>query len=381
MQNERLAEGMAICRLLGSAVRGVPFDGVLPSESVVMTFAEGHHILSLVGGALTLNHCEESYAELIKKSKQAVLKQVKIDAFEQTLCYRLNEHNIPYCILKGTQMRAFYPAGLVRTSADVDIFIPSSHIEAANALLCDDGFASVYSTPTDLSYERPPRYRVELHTTMEGVTEQQRRRMMVLYHRARSDNGLRRKLDDNDHYLYTLMHLYKHFVETGVGVRMVLDIYVLEQTATLDRSYIDAMTQALGIHVFAQRIRQLGKILFEGAPSTTEFDCLTAYVFAGHAFGTQDIYMALAPLRTALGAESRLQRLQMKYGLSCYAMEQRYPVLKKVGILYPLCVAHRAVRGMMFKRVVWREACNREQIAKRQYRAVLEDVMRIAGIL
>ena len=41
-----------------------------------------------------------------------------------------------------------------------------------------------------------------------------------------------------DHYLHSVCHLAEHFVRGGIGIRMVLDIYILSETPRMDKAYV-----------------------------------------------------------------------------------------------------------------------------------------------
>ena len=47
-----------------------------------------------------------------------------------------------------------------------------------------------------------------------------------------------RQMKPEDHYMYTVCHLIEHFIRGGIGIRMVLDIYVLFYLHELDKGYI-----------------------------------------------------------------------------------------------------------------------------------------------
>lgn len=48
-----------------------------------------------------------------------------------------------------------------------------------------------------------------------------------------------------DHYLHSVCHLAEHFVRGGIGIRMVLDIYILSETPRMDKAYVQRQLKAL----------------------------------------------------------------------------------------------------------------------------------------
>lgn len=59
-----------------------------------------------------------------------------------------------------------------------------------------------------------------------------------------------------DHYLFTLYHLLEHFIRGGIGIRMVLDIFILSQLSELNWEYLNQELKILGIEEFEKKYKR-----------------------------------------------------------------------------------------------------------------------------
>ena len=80
---------------------------------------------------------------------------------------------------------------------------------------------------------------------MEGFSDKQIEILLSLCDNAVKIRGERYELTDSDAYIYSMFHLYKHFVYSGVGVRMFLDNYLIEKNGDIYFSYVEKIFKKL----------------------------------------------------------------------------------------------------------------------------------------
>lgn len=86
--------------------------------------------------------------------------------------------------------------------------------------------------------------------------------------------------------LYILAHAYKHYDNSGTGLRSLLDIYVILKESSLDMSKVSAELEKLGMTDFESRFRSLSLDLFsEGKLTEDEMEML-AYMVSSGIYGT-----------------------------------------------------------------------------------------------
>lgn len=88
-----------------------------------------------------------------------------------------------------------------------------------------------------------------------------------------TDQGLNRHMDVNDAYVYIIAHAYKHFIFSGTGIRTLIDIYVYNESCSLDTNYIQEQCKILGIQDYEKEAREMAYKLFD--VPTNDFSSLT----------------------------------------------------------------------------------------------------------
>ncbi len=370
MNESARATALAICRLLGDAANHRPLTVALPDKESVRVFSNTHRITTLVSCALRICRVsDEDYRAVHTDADVQAFHQIKADALSQTILERMRDAAVSPILLKGAALQAAYPAGWVRTATDTDLYISQAQLDRATCVLEEMGFVQSSVHGEQYSFQKLPRYRVELHTSLEGFTVSQRRVLDRL-----TQNGA---LSVDDHYVYTLFHLYKHFLHAGAGVRMFFDVYCLSRAVT-DRPYIDRLLKELGLVHFERAVQTVNGILFDGDPDDGPMSEVIGFVFQSTAFGNSETYHALTAVNHSVTHYNRLAMWIKDYGFNRHAMTERYPVLLKHLWLYPFCCIHRVANGLLYKRTVLQAAYTAKHAIDRQQ---IKRILRTAGIL
>ena len=94
-----------------------------------------------------------------------------------------------------------------------------------------------------------------------------------------------------DHYLFTLYHLIEHFIRGGIGIRMVLDIYILSGLPELDRDKTAEELKKLKIDRFEKNILDIAGKWFDpsrglqGTGALSGLEEMEEYIVNGGVFG------------------------------------------------------------------------------------------------
>ncbi|MBQ8539793.1 MAG: nucleotidyltransferase family protein, partial [Ruminococcus sp.] len=248
-------------------------------------------------------------------------------------------------------------------SNDIDIYVDKLQIKDAITAMLSEGFTvkSEDNNKGEYGLKKEPRYYVELHTNFEGFSKKQKEILLNFADNANKVSGERYELTDSDNYIYTLFHLYKHFVNSGVGVRMFLDVYLIKKNAGIDFDYVNPILKELDIDGFAVVVDEIGKVLFEGETPSDDLRKVVEFVFDSGIFGTVYNNQHLRKINTGTQHLTKAQRLKMNYGIGFHAMKKRYPILKKLPILYPFSFIHRFFYGLIHKRKVLSDAINAQK--------------------
>lgn len=282
-----------------------------------------------------------------------------------TLMLHLEEKGVRPAVLKGVVVRQLYPKPMLRPSVDEDLLVAPGEAKRVHDLLIAEGLTpdSEYGDvdgSSDLSYHRigTPTY-VEVHTAFfpkdsdayadcNAPFEDAHERFVEL----RVEDVSLRTLAPTDHLLYLMLHAYKHFLHSGMGLRHVCDICLFAGSFETDGGRIRSVCDEMGLSrlfaaAFAVGSRYLG---LKGYPAFEDIDedpePLLDDMLSGGLYGTSDINRAHSSTLTLEAAASKKSGRKRRGALKSAfppkkALEGSYPMLKKHPYLLPAAWAHR----------------------------------------
>lgn len=171
----------------------------------------------------------------------------------QVISGLLNRNSIPFFSVKGLEVAKYYPFPALRTMGDNDVVVEPGRLSEAVSILKKHGF--VESSNPDDSWEHGwscdyKGLHFEFH---EKVVERTARNILQI---SFFDNFIPyikdNALDWNYHFLFLIMHLRKHFMNSGVGLRQFMDIAVVAKNREdLDWGWIENKLKELKLQTFA----------------------------------------------------------------------------------------------------------------------------------
>lgn len=236
-------EQVLLLNILKESLRGESYELESPdNDSFVrlMRLAAEHQILPLV--------CEAVYqSESLRKNtlfsscKQkaitnAAIQVIRTDEFLR-LYQGLQNIGIHPMVVKGTVCQKLYPRPLLRTSVDDDLFLPREQFAACHQYFLDQGLkpdrpVEDINTADEISYHREdsPLY-IELHRNLFPADSEAYGSFNRFFEHA-ADHAVMTEIQDTqvrtlcptDHLLFLILHAFKHFLHSGIGIRPVCDI-------------------------------------------------------------------------------------------------------------------------------------------------------------
>ena len=208
------------------------------------------------------------------------------------------EANGIYCIpLKGIVTRKLYPSSELRTMGDLDILYRMEQTDKLQNVMKSMGYHSRGEAAKHDHYSKDG-MTVEMHKELLTVGSSGYGYFKGIWSRAIPMQGKTYcyEMTIEDHYLYTLYHLIEHFIRGGIGIRMVLDIYILSHREELDWKQVKKTLKELGVLEFEQNIRALGEHWFSSQASISvpsdlsvkKLDSLAEYIVNGGIFGSRE---------------------------------------------------------------------------------------------
>lgn len=211
----------------------------LPIEKVdwpaIFTLANQQKLLPILFEAARATPAAGENAALFAVTKQQVIGQVLNQTVRSAefadLYHKLRAAGLHPVVVKGQLCSRLYPQTDHRISAGDDLYIPDAEFMACHEQLLANGLTTdtpvdELSTADEVSYTKngSPLY-IELHRHLFDSAEDAHDELNHFFtdiNPVEMDGFL--AMPPHEHLLYLLLHAYKHFVRSGIGLRQFCDI-------------------------------------------------------------------------------------------------------------------------------------------------------------
>ena len=317
-----------------------------------------HHITALAyDGA---ERCGLSRQEpAVAKLFQAYCSSLVVSEGQQREIGRIfrafDENGIDYLPLKGCNMMGLYPKPEMRTMGDADILIRMDQYSRIVPVMGSLGFVYRYESDHELAWETAA-LKVELH---KHLIPSYNGDMYAYFgdgwQLAVPGAGTRWEMTPEDTFVFLLAHFAKHFRDSGIGCRHVLDLWVyLRANPELDMGRILEALEKLKLREFYGNISRLLAVWFEGAQTDARTEFITEFIFASGSWGNMEQRVVSESVRhmqrTGSGAAGKLRYLLRLAFPGRDALQKRYTVLRKAPWLLPAVWLVRPVYKLLFER-------------------------------
>ncbi len=307
------------------------------------TVANGHQLTAVT--AMALEKAGVRSAPFTQAKGKAIRKNAALDLDRAALTERLEAEKIWYMPLKGAVLAGYYPEYGMRQMSDNDILIDASRSKDVRKIMISLGFSlEQYGGEMHDEYVKKPVSYFEIHRSLFNHTNGK----MYDYYKdvalrlISEESTTARRFSEEDFYVYLIAHEYRHFSESGTGLRSLLDVYVFWRKFgdQLDRDYLEAELEKLDLADFEKQNRELSLRLFSGENlSPQEEERLRYYIISG-VYGT---------VQNKIIKQGRWRYFWSNLFLPYPQMAIQYPVLRKLPFLLPVCWLSRLIRRLVFK--------------------------------
>ena len=343
--------------------------GDLPAEKVdwpaIFTLANQQKLLPILFETVRKMPAAEENAALFAVTKQQVIGQVlnqTVRSAEFAALYRkLRTAGLHPVVVKGQLCSRLYPLKDHRISADDDLYIPDAEFMACHEQLLANGLAT--DTPADelptadeVSYTKngSPLY-IELHRHLFDSSEDTHDELNHFFANLKpveTDGFL--AMPPHEHLLYLILHAYKHFVRSGIGLRQFCDIGLWARAYHAEIDWQRLHDQCSSVHAatFAAAAFRIARdylcIDFDlPAPWSASVDAepLLHDTLCGGVYGSNDLtrlHSSTVTLNAVKASRTgeKSSVLRTVFPKREY-LERRYPYLKKRPYLLPVAWAQR----------------------------------------
>ena len=230
----------------------------------------------------------------------------------------------------------------MRTSCDIDVFVHEADLDRAIEVLVSKlEYRNDGRWYHDVSLYSPSNVHLELHFSLieDDRFPKANRVLDAVWETARAKDGCRYHMlmSEEMYYFYHILHMAKHFVEGGCGVRPFLDLWILNRRGACDPSARQALLAEAGLEQFDGQCRQLSEAWFSGAPTNERLEQMERYLLRGGVYGSNENKIAAKQGDTKEKKPYLLRRIFVPYS----RLKLRYPILKKHRWMLPFCQIHR----------------------------------------
>ena len=345
--------------------------GELPAESVdwpaVFALAGQQKLLPIVFEAARKAPAAVENAALFAAVKQQVIAQVlhqTMRASEFADLYRkLRAAGLHPIVVKGQLCSRLYPLRDHRISADDDLYISDAEFMACHRQLLANGLTT--DTPVDelatadevpYTKDGSPLY-IELHRHLFDSSEDTHDELNHFFADLKPievDGFL--TMPPHEHLLYLILHAYKHFVRSGIGLRQFCDIGLWARAYHAEIDWQRLHDQCSSVHAatFAAAAFRMARdylcIDFDlPAPwdGSIDVEPLLHDSLCGGVYGSNDLTslhsstVTLNAVKASWTGE-KSGVLRTVFPKRAY-LERRYPYLKKRPYLLPVAWVQRLV--------------------------------------
>lgn len=344
--------------ILNTAPDKLP-DGIDLEE--LFNIAEFHSIENII--YLPLSRIVDADNETLELFEEyynyAVLHDATQQYYMELAIDELEKEGIRHCVMKGPIIKKLYPSSDLRKSKDIDIFVDDANTDKVREIMERLGFTvqSFNRAGAHDEYIIDENIKIEVHRLLISAKCPWDEECQKIVDRLVILPGYkyRYEMSLEDYYLHMIGHMAKHMKYSGIGIKMVLDvwIYLREYDKLLRWDILEKRLKDCGLDKFENNIRKLCGYWFEDGEASDTVKRLGIYIGTSGNFGTQtqEIAGEMAQNAGRLSNKnvSRLVYYSKVFFWPYKKMREKYKILKVMPVLLPFCWLHRAYRALLFK--------------------------------
>lgn len=233
--------------------------------AALLEMARCHHIEALLlDPALTLPEGEAPEGKVREEWQSLALatlmSQGALALQASALCLSLEDAGVKAVMLKGMALKALYPQPDLRTMSDLDLLVASAQLDAARARMAESGYAVIEREPGVDVMRGPEGLRVELHERLFDRTETGFLSRLDADAVFAVQSAVRESVycgeawvfPPQTHLAFLLLHMAKHLITTGFGLRQLADfaLFLGKRGCEVDFAALRAQMRALELEGF-----------------------------------------------------------------------------------------------------------------------------------
>lgn len=339
-------------------------NGGIPREkpevcnwSEIVKLLEHNSVLNAVSPAVK-RYPYEITPEIRKKIEAALQKTVyrllHFQVEREAVFSAMEEKGIAYLPLKGINLAEYYLIPGMRWMCDNDILYGNMEnceasdetAETLKNIMIGLGYTTEHLGLVHDVYYKKPFFNFEMHRKLFSADSPFAGYYANPWKRAIPVSGKKCQycFKPEDEYVFMLAHAYKHFQQSGSGIRTLVDEYAfLHANTKMDWQYIKEQLLSIGLETFEENIREAAINAFSLEGSLTEKNWeMIRYMFNCGTYG-----------KLSIRVQNTMKRVQQEYQLEWkdvrkkYMKERFWAKEDMIKEFYPFFYRHRSIRWFL----------------------------------
>ena len=346
------------CLMQEKEIPKIPEDVTLTE---LYAFAKLHSVESMVYHGLeqlSVDHNDPVWQDWSNRANMLLTQSIVQLAERDILFAALPAAGISILPVKGCWLKEQYPDIDYRQMSDLDILIHPEDRKQAETVMVQLGYAKeADAAEIHDAYLKPPYMGVELHHFLLPEDDKRCSYYNDVWERAVPGEGFSGvfRLKPEDEYIFYILHLFKHVLYAGTGIRSFLDSLVYRKIwSDMDHAYLRGEFEKLGMSDFVHCVETITDCWFEsGTPVPMEMEAMAESILSAGTYGTEN-HRFRNEMKEVSGKFKNPFVVKMVYLLSCLflplkAMQELYPVLVKAPVFLPVFWIWRPISRLLFR--------------------------------
>lgn len=305
----------------------------------IYSLACEHSVVNLLYYAVEKG--DTNIPDSIKSRLQGHFMSLVMQLHKQKQCFAVlsrefAENKIRFLSLKGQSVRDAYPEEEMRSSCDVDLFYDSAYTDRMHEIAQRLGFVLRETGENHYEYEKG-NITVEFHYALTPPNSFLNEYYKDVWEKLKTDDGLKHSFTTEDNYIYIILHFVKHFFSGGGGIRQMADIYMYNKKyLQMDREYLNAEFEKLGISVFVKTIESIAFKMFNDQSYTEEEKEVLDFIISGDTYGSASSALE-SKFKGKTETHTRINYIIYRIFPPFEKMKNLYGFLEKAPLLLPVC--------------------------------------------
>ena len=294
----------------------------------LLEMAKRQGVCGIIGSIIDM--CDDVPDEIkrgfVRAYKMNICRDAKRDILVTALLKLFENNGVDCMPLKGYILKNMYPAVEMRDMCDVDILIHTKDYEKAKELMTEIGFIFEKETEHEYIFFSNDKITIELHKSIVSSANP----ILYNYYGDGWQFGTKKtgyehlyEMKFEDFYVYEIAHIAKHYLNGGIGIRHIADLYILKgRLDKYDTKYIETQFEILGIKKFHKIISRLCMTWFANLEYDDETFKMAEYIINGALYGIYE-----------RSQNARILRLSDVYFIAVLKSFFSYIFPKRIGLI------------------------------------------------